>query len=158
MEDSKDTGIVIGCGKLKGPQFKELFKGVGPIKVADDGNTLARINLQRQEGIVTYQNSELAKKAIATLNGKLLEGENIEVVSAEQYFSDKTHRNGKSRRGRGKGGSGFFSFFRVQDGQPSEPGSNGRIGEGEKAGLDFSEGFLEGVVKGEGRGSDQRSG
>ncbi|KAH3776205.1 hypothetical protein DPMN_177624 [Dreissena polymorpha] len=38
-------------------------------QVADDGNTLARINLQRQDGIVTYQNSELAKKAIATLNG-----------------------------------------------------------------------------------------
>ncbi|KAH3703737.1 hypothetical protein DPMN_078781 [Dreissena polymorpha] len=61
MEDSKDTVIVIGCGKLKSSQFIELFKGVGPIKAADDGNTLARINLQCQEGTMTYQNSELAR-------------------------------------------------------------------------------------------------
>ncbi|XP_052232528.1 PE-PGRS family protein PE_PGRS5-like isoform X2 [Dreissena polymorpha] len=174
MEDSKDTVIVIGCGKLKGPQFIELFKGVGPIKVADDGNTLARINLQRQDGIVTYQNSELAKKAIATLNGKNVEGGKIEVVSAEQHFRDQTQRNGHCTGANtawrmwehsttsgggegGKGGSGFFGFFRGQDGQPGEPGPNGRGGEGGKGGAGFFGGLFGGGGQGE-KGRDQTGG
>ncbi|XP_052232527.1 uncharacterized protein LOC127845554 isoform X1 [Dreissena polymorpha] len=167
MEDSKDTVIVIGCGKLKGPQFIELFKGVGPIKVADDGNTLARINLQRQDGIVTYQNSELAKKAIATLNGKNVEGGKIEVVSAEQHFRDQTQRNGKAtaqaqtphggcgntpllvEEGKGgKEGRASLVSLGAKTVSPVSLGRTGGEGRGEKAVLDFSEGFLEGVVKG----------
>ncbi|XP_052237779.1 uncharacterized protein LOC127849097 [Dreissena polymorpha] len=114
------------------------------------------------------------QKCHCNLERKTSGGENIEVVSAEQYFRDKTHRNGHctgantawrmwehsttSRGGEGgKGGSGFFSFFRGQDGQPVEPGPNGRGGEGGKGGAGFFGGLFGGGGHG-GKGGDQTRG
>lgn len=63
MDDSRDTVIVVGCGKLKGPQFIEMFKGVGPIKVRTSyvrafecacGGSLAGIHAEKKRRSIVH--------------------------------------------------------------------------------------------------------
>lgn len=85
--------------------LRQAFEGFGSVddaKVISDRET----GRSRGFGFVTFSDTESAKKAIAGMDGQVLDGRNIKVNEAEEKPRGGSGGGGGGSRGGGGGGGG----------------------------------------------------